>query len=146
MGLLYRDGRFLCANYHKKIENDIYIEDSVLETLAGAGGTEPILEYDEYLHEWFLKSKRNKLSKLTIEGFTKNGDIFKEIVLVDNYKVWYETSYELDDSGNINNLKIKHSNLKINNIHYKGVDVYDSDTHILYAGEDDLFTEIERGE
>ena len=50
-----KDGRMLCAKYHKEEEGDIYVNDSIHEWLSGCRGNKPLLNFYNYkAHEWFV--------------------------------------------------------------------------------------------
>jgi len=50
-----KDGRMLCAKYHKEEEGDIHVNDSIHEWLSGCRGNKPLLNFYNYkAHEWFI--------------------------------------------------------------------------------------------
>lgn len=75
--LIKKDGRIICAKYHKKEETDIYIDDSVHEWLVNCIGVEygePLIgNYDEKTHEWFKLNDRDRKTHFEkIYGNTKD--------------------------------------------------------------------------
>ena len=54
-----KDGRMLCAKYHKEEEEDIYVNDSIHEYLAGSLDISVnLISYDEKKHEWMWNSRK----------------------------------------------------------------------------------------
>jgi len=54
-----KDGRMLCAKYHKEEEGDIYVNDSIHEYLAGSlNMSVNLISYDKKKHEWTWNSRK----------------------------------------------------------------------------------------
>ena len=63
-----KDGKILCAKYHKVEEGDIYIDDAIHEYLTGCNGIIPLEEaplcyYNSKIHQWFWRWDKDRFEK-----------------------------------------------------------------------------------
>lgn len=70
MGILISNGRFFCSKYHRQRLNGteyIELDDNIQDALCGAI-SEPLMEYNEKDHEWFIIDKSKSIYHILFQA------------------------------------------------------------------------------